>query len=52
VLRAEVPPHAAGGNQDRHLMMPSPSIYNYSNARHSDRLSAGIAQALILRRIQ
>jgi hypothetical protein len=52
VLRAEVPPHAAGGNQDRNLMMPSPSIYNYSNARHSDRLSAGIAQALILRRIQ
>jgi len=28
-------------------MMPSPSIYNYSNARHSYRLSAGIAQARI-----
>jgi hypothetical protein len=43
-LRAEVPPHAAGGNQDRHLMMPSPSIYTYSNARHSYRLSGGIAR--------
>jgi hypothetical protein len=47
LLRAEVPPHAAGGNQDRHLMMPSPSIYTYSNARHSYRLSGGIAQARI-----
>ena len=28
-------------------MMPSPSIYTYSNARHSYRLSAGIAQARI-----
>ena len=28
-------------------MMPSPSIYTYSNARHSCRLSAGIAQARI-----
>jgi hypothetical protein len=28
-------------------MMPSLSIYNYSNARHSYRLSAGIAQARI-----
>jgi hypothetical protein len=46
-LRTEVPPHAAGGNQDRHLMMPSPSIYTYSNARHSYRLLAGIAQARI-----
>jgi hypothetical protein len=46
-LRTEVPPHAAGGNQDRHLMMPSPSIYTYSNARHSHRLLAGIAQARI-----
>jgi hypothetical protein len=46
-LRAEVPPYAAGGNQDRHLMMPSPSIYTYSNARHSYRLSAGTAQARI-----
>jgi hypothetical protein len=43
----EVPPHAAGGNQDRHLMMPSPSIYTYGNARHSYRLLAGIAQARI-----
>jgi hypothetical protein len=49
-LRAEVPPHAAGGNQDRHLMMPSPSIYTYSNARHSYRLSGGIAQARIAAR--
>jgi hypothetical protein len=47
LLRAEVLPHAAGGNQDRHLMMPSPSIYTYSNARHSYRLSGGIAQARI-----
>jgi hypothetical protein len=47
LLRAEVSPHAAGGNQDRHLMMPSPSIYTYSNARHSYRLSGGIAQARI-----
>jgi hypothetical protein len=46
-LRAEVPAYADGGNQDRHLMMPSPSIYTYSNARHSCRLSAGIAQARI-----
>ncbi len=46
-LRTEVSPHAAGGNQDRHLMMPSPSIHTYSNARHSCRLSAGIAQARI-----
>jgi hypothetical protein len=28
-------------------MMPSPSIYNYSNAPHSYRLSVGIAQARI-----
>jgi hypothetical protein len=28
-------------------MMPSPSIYTYSNARHPCRLSAGIAQARI-----
>jgi len=26
-------------------MMPSPSIYTYSDARHSCRLSAGTAQA-------
>jgi hypothetical protein len=48
LLRAEVPPHAAGGNQDRHLMIPSPSIYTYSNARHSYRLSGGtLTQARI-----
>jgi hypothetical protein len=40
-LRAETPTHAADGNQDRHFMMPPPSIYTYSNAR----LSAGTAQA-------
>jgi hypothetical protein len=40
-------PTAAGGNQDRHVKMPSPSIYTYSNARHSCRLSAGTAQARI-----
>jgi hypothetical protein len=28
-------------------MMPSPSIYTYSNARHSYRLLAGVAQARI-----
>src|SRR6476661_8156347 len=41
------PAHAAGGNQDRHVMMTSPSIYTYSNARHSCWLSAGTAQARI-----
>src|SRR6516164_2068292 len=46
-LRAEVPAHAAGGNQDRHVMMPSPSIYTYRNARHPCWLSAGTAQARI-----
>jgi hypothetical protein len=44
--------HAAGGNQDRHVMMPSPSIYTYSNARHSCWLSADTAQARIGARIQ
>ena len=38
---------AAGGNQDRRVMMPSPSIYTYRNARHSCWLSAGTAQARI-----
>ena len=33
-LRAEVPPHAAGSDQDRHVMMPSPLIYTYRSARH------------------
>src|SRR5216684_9027148 len=46
-LRAETPTHAARGNQDRHLMMPSPAIYTYSNARHSRWLSASTAQARI-----
>src|SRR5216683_4349712 len=46
-LRAETPAHAARGNQDRHLMMPSPAIYTYSNARHSRWLSASTAQARI-----
>ena len=46
-LRAEVPAHAAGGNQDRHVMMPSPSIYTYRNAGHPCWLSAGTAQARI-----
>jgi len=46
-LRAEVPPHTAGSNQDRHVMMPSPLIYTYGSARHPCRLSAGTAQARI-----
>ena len=46
-LRAEVPPHTAGSNQDRHVMMPSPLIYTYRSARHPCRLSAGTAQARI-----
>jgi hypothetical protein len=33
-------------------MMPSPSIYTYSNARHSYRLSGGIAKLASLRGIQ
>ena len=46
-LRAEVPAHAAGANPDRHVMMPSPSIYTYRNAQRSCWLSAGTAQARI-----
>jgi len=47
-MRAQVPAFAtARGNQDRHLMMPSPAIYTYSNARHSRWLSASTAQARI-----
>ena len=46
-LRAETAAHTApGGNQDRHLMMLSPSIQQCSNARHS-WLSAGTDQARI-----
>ncbi|MGB6316094.1 MAG: hypothetical protein WBG13_26605, partial [Pseudolabrys sp.] len=48
-LRAEVPPHTAGSNQDRHVMMPSPLIYTYRNARHPCRLSAGTAHAYVPR---
>ena len=40
-------PLAAGSNQDRHVMMPSPLIYTYRSARHSCQLSAGTAQARI-----
>src|SRR5216684_2149636 len=47
-LPAEAPAHAASaGNQDRHLMMPSPSIHHASNARYFCRLSAGSEQARI-----
>ena len=47
-LRAEAPSHAgSGSDQDRHLMMPSPSIHDRSDARHSCWLSAGSAQARI-----
>jgi hypothetical protein len=47
-LRAEAPPHAcADRDQDRHLMMPSPSVKDGSDARHSCRLSAGSAPACV-----
>jgi hypothetical protein len=46
-MRAQAPAFAtARGNQDRHLMMPSPAIHHYcSKAWHSCWLSAGHAQA-------
>ena len=45
-LRAEAPAHTrSGGDQDRHLMMPSPPIHDRSDARHSCWLSAGSAHA-------
>ena len=47
-LRAHAPPHArSGGDQDRHLMTPSPSIHDRSDAHYSCWLSAGSAQARI-----
>ena len=47
-LRAEAPPHTGtGGDQDRHLMRPSPPIDDRNDHRHSRRLSAGSAHARI-----
>ena len=47
-LPAKTPAHAgSGGDQDRHLMMPSPWIHYCRNARHSCWLSAGSAKAHI-----
>jgi hypothetical protein len=45
-MPAEVPAHAAsGGNQDRHVIMTSPSIHHDSYARHSCCFSTDITQA-------
>ena len=45
-LRAEAPPHTgSGGDQDRHLMMPSLPIDDRHPARQSCRLSTGSAHA-------
>jgi hypothetical protein len=37
----------AGGNRDRHLMMPSPPIHHRSDPSHSRRISTAIAHACI-----
>jgi hypothetical protein len=45
-LRAETPAHTgSGGDQDRHLVMPSPPIDRRYDTRHSRWLAAGRAQA-------
>ncbi len=45
-LRAEVPAHTgSGGDQDRHLMMPSPPIDDRPDTRYSCSLAAGTAKA-------
>ena len=41
------PAPAASGNQDRHLMMPSPPIHDRHDTRHSRWLAAGRNQARI-----
>jgi hypothetical protein len=47
-LCAQAPTNTrGGGDQDRHLMMPSPPIRHQSDTRYSRRLSTGIASACL-----
>jgi hypothetical protein len=47
-LRAQAPTDTrAGGNRDRHLMMPSPPIRHRSDISHPRRISIGIASTRV-----